>query len=88
MRCRLANRQFPLKKKRTVTDIVWVQHKEAKSKEWFKCEVTALRETLDALGEQALEYQVKLSDGGTPYEKGKWLSADRLRDKDDRKNDK
>jgi hypothetical protein len=61
-----------LKKRRAVGDKIWVQRQEAKSKEWFKCEVTAL----------------KLIDGdapGTPYEKGKWLPADRLRDKNDRK---
>jgi hypothetical protein len=77
-----------LKKRRAVGDKIWVQRQEAKSKEWFKCEVTALRETLNASAESDLEYQVKLIDGdapGTPYEKGKWLPADRLRDKNDRK---
>jgi hypothetical protein len=74
-----------------VCDIVWVQHQESGSREWFKCEVTAIRQTIDPSDGLALEYQLKLVDGGAPgttYEKGKWLPADRLRDKNDRKSDK
>jgi hypothetical protein len=75
---------FP-KKQRRPGQIIWVQRIEAEPKDWFECEVTGVSE--DPITKKAT-YQVELVDGGapgTPFEEGKWLQPDRLRDKNDRK---
>ena len=73
------------KRRRAAGDHVWVQHIEAESKEWFECEITEVHRHPIT---EALEYRLKLVDGGAPgtdYEKGILLPAHRLRDENDRR---